>query len=124
MDIEETIRLRKELGFTEDNFVLIAKNTTKYYVELHKNYKDKIENETTLLLTAGILDAQTYIFVEHSIDVSEIEEAWESQYKRVEKEVHDVLENYEHDELVAKATKAFMKSPQFRSLRKQLGIKS
>lgn len=47
---------------SESNFTLIAENTTKYYLELRKNYKDRFNDEVSLLATAGILDAQFYIF--------------------------------------------------------------
>jgi hypothetical protein len=56
----------------ESNFTLIAENTTKYYLELTKNYKNRINNEVFLLATAGILDAQFYIFMEKTINPAEI----------------------------------------------------
>ncbi|MBA7635325.1 hypothetical protein ES703_42926 [subsurface metagenome] len=57
---------------TESNFTLIAENTTKYYLELTKNYKNRFNNEASLLATAGILDAQFYVFVDQTINPSEI----------------------------------------------------
>ena len=56
---------------TESNFTLIAENTTKYYLELTKNYKNRFNNETSLLAAAGILDAQSYV-IEKTISPSEI----------------------------------------------------
>lgn len=56
----------------EDNFAMIAANTTKYYLELERNYKHRFGSETSLIATAGVLDAQNYIFVEETIDLSSI----------------------------------------------------
>ncbi|MBU4293915.1 MAG: zinc ribbon domain-containing protein [Actinobacteria bacterium] len=56
----------------ESNFTLIAENTTKYYLELTKNYKNRFNNEVFLLATAGILDAQFYIFMDKTINPAEI----------------------------------------------------
>jgi len=47
---------------TESNFTLIAETTTKFYLELKKNYSEYFNDEVTLLATAGILDAQWYVF--------------------------------------------------------------
>ena len=57
---------------TESNFTLIAEITTKYYLELTKKYKNRFNDEISLLATAGILDAQHYIFIEQKIKPSEI----------------------------------------------------
>ena len=43
-------------------------------MELVNHYKDRFKDEVTLLLTTGILDAQHYVFIEKSIDISEIHE--------------------------------------------------
>jgi len=56
----------------ESNFTLIAENTTKFYLELTKNYKNRFNNEVFLLATAGILDAQFYIFMDKTINPAEI----------------------------------------------------
>jgi len=56
----------------ESNSTLIAENTTKYYLELTKNYKNRFNNEVFLLATAGILDAQFYIFMDKTINPAEI----------------------------------------------------
>jgi len=55
-----------------DNFTLIAENTTKYYLELKKNYQQRFNDENSLLAIAGVLDAQNYIFIEHSLDITAI----------------------------------------------------
>ena len=47
----------------KSNFARIAENTTKYYLELKNNYGDRFGDEASLLATAGVLDAQNYIFV-------------------------------------------------------------
>lgn len=56
----------------ESNFTLIAENTTKYYLELTKNYKNRFKDEASLLATAGILDALVYIFIDQTINPQEI----------------------------------------------------
>ncbi len=56
----------------KSNFARIAENTTKYYLELRNNYGSKFSDEASLLTTAGVLYAQNYIFIEHSIDVDTI----------------------------------------------------
>ena len=60
------------LGLFKSNFTRIAENTTKYYIELTRNYSNRFDDEVTLLTTAGVLDAQTYVFVERSIDLDTI----------------------------------------------------
>jgi hypothetical protein len=44
------------------NFSLIAENTTKYYMELKTRYSGRFPDDASLLATAGVLDAQNYIF--------------------------------------------------------------
>ncbi|MDD5689758.1 MAG: zinc ribbon domain-containing protein [Caldisericia bacterium] len=56
----------------ENNFTLIAENTTKYYLELAKNHKGRVANEVALLATAGMLDAQIYFFIDRTISTEEI----------------------------------------------------
>ena len=56
----------------KSNFTRIAENTTKYYLELTRNYRSRFDDEVTLLATAGVLDAQTYVFAEGSIDLDTI----------------------------------------------------
>jgi len=56
----------------KSNFTRIAENTTKYYLELTRNYSNRFDDEVTLLATVGILDAQVYIFVERSIELETI----------------------------------------------------
>jgi len=56
----------------ESNFTLIAENTTKYYLELTKSCKNRFKDEAFLLATAGILDAQFYIFIDQTINPQEI----------------------------------------------------
>jgi hypothetical protein len=53
----------------KSNFTRIAENTTKYYLELVNNYKQRFRDELSILATAGVLDAQNYVFVEHSLNV-------------------------------------------------------
>jgi len=57
---------------TENNFVLIATNTTKYYLELTRHCSNRFSDEVSLLATAGLLDAKNYIFIEQAINPSEI----------------------------------------------------
>jgi hypothetical protein len=56
----------------KSNYALIAENITKYYLELTRNYRSRFDDEVTLLTTAGVLDAQTYVFIEGSIDLDTI----------------------------------------------------
>jgi len=58
--------------FGSDNFTFIATNTTKYYLELTRNYGNRFSDKASLMATAGVLDAQTYIFVERTISLSTI----------------------------------------------------
>jgi hypothetical protein len=55
----------------ENNFILIAVNTTKYYLELARGYRDRFRTEVALLATTGVLDAQYYI-MEQTVRPSEI----------------------------------------------------
>ena len=48
----------------KSNFVRIAENTVKYYMELNEKYADRFEEESSSLATAGVLDAQNYIFAD------------------------------------------------------------
>ncbi|MFC1870104.1 hypothetical protein ACFLYE_02400 [Chloroflexota bacterium] len=48
----------------KDHFTLVAMCITKYYLELIRNYRDRLKSEVTLLATAGILDAQ----INHSLE--------------------------------------------------------
>ena len=56
----------------KSNFTRIAENTTKYYLELKNNYGNSFSDEISLLAATGALDAQNYIFIEHSIDIDTI----------------------------------------------------
>jgi len=56
----------------KSNFTRIAENTTKYYLELTRSYSNRFSDGVTLLATVGILDAQIYVFVEHSISLETI----------------------------------------------------
>jgi len=57
----------------KSNFARIAENTTKYYLELTEKYQNRFDDEVSLLATAGVLDAQNYIFVRNpQISVLEI----------------------------------------------------
>jgi hypothetical protein len=60
------------LNLFKSNFTRIAENTTKYYLELTRNYSNRFDDEVTLLTTTGVLDAQTYVFIEGSIDLETI----------------------------------------------------
>jgi len=74
-NIEDDIYLGDEflkvLG-SESNYTFVAENTTKYYLELSRNYGGRFNNESSLLATAGILDAQFYIFKQKIINPFEI----------------------------------------------------
>ena len=53
-----------------DAFTLVAARVTKYYLELTRNYKDRLNDGVTLLASAGLLWAQDYI--ERTISLSKI----------------------------------------------------
>jgi len=46
----------------KSNYVRIAENTVKYYMELKQKHEDRFGDEASILATAGVLDAQNYIF--------------------------------------------------------------
>lgn len=71
----------------KSNFARIAENTTKYYLELKTNYGNKFSDEAFLLVTAGVLDAQNYIFVEHSIGIDTIIDVARKAVSQKEKEL-------------------------------------
>jgi hypothetical protein len=54
------------------NFTLIASMTTKYYIELEKLHGHRFPDEISLLATAGILDANVYVFVTQKIKPEQI----------------------------------------------------
>ncbi|MCD6599553.1 MAG: hypothetical protein J7L19_03170 [Dehalococcoidia bacterium] len=57
----------------KSNFTRIAETTTKFYLELTRKYNDRFDSEISLLATAGVLDAQWYVFARNpQISVSEI----------------------------------------------------
>ncbi|MDD5543823.1 MAG: hypothetical protein PHX83_11670 [Acidobacteriia bacterium] len=75
---DEIERLRKQTkefsemtGF-EDNFTLISTSTTKYYLELKRNWNGCFGDEVSLLAAAGLMDAQYYVFAEKTIEIMEI----------------------------------------------------
>lgn len=53
-----------------DLFTLVAARVTKYYLEINRNYKDRLNDEVTILASAGLLEAQDYI--EQKISLSQI----------------------------------------------------
>jgi hypothetical protein len=57
---------------SESIYTFVAENTTKYYLELSRNYGGRFNDESSLLATAGILDAQFYIFKQKIINPLEI----------------------------------------------------
>jgi RNAse (barnase) inhibitor barstar len=60
-DIYTGQEMLETLG-TESNFTLIAEITTKFYLELEKEYKSFFTDQVSLLATAGVLDAQWDVF--------------------------------------------------------------
>ena len=75
--------------FFKSNFTLIAENTTKYYLELQSRYENRFTDNTSLLGTAGALDAQNYIFVEHSIEIDTIIDMAKKALSREGKELNE-----------------------------------
>ena len=86
-------KLLEALG-VENNFILIAVNTTKYYLELVRNHSDRFKNEASLLATSGVLDAQYYI-VELMIKPSEILEMAEWAAPHTEEALLDFITRLE-----------------------------
>jgi len=56
----------------KSNFTLIANMTTKYYLELKRNFSHRLSDETSLISVAGILDANVYIFGTQQIKPQQI----------------------------------------------------
>lgn len=56
----------------KDNYAIIAENTTKFYLELKRNYTNRFPDETTLLAAAGVCDAAVYVFGEKTISAEDI----------------------------------------------------
>lgn len=55
------------------SFSIIAENTTKYHMELKTRYEGRFPDDASLLATAGVLDAQNYIFTSSpQIDITDI----------------------------------------------------
>jgi len=70
-DIYLGFELFKSLG-EENLFTLIASTTTKYYLELKRNFAKYFPDETSLIAAAGIIDANHYIFKTQQIKPEEI----------------------------------------------------
>ena len=151
----------------KSNFARIAENTTKYYLELKTNCGNRFCDEIFLLATAGVLDAQNYIFVEHSIEIdtiidmarkavsqegnefeqdplfnfifslevalftvdnprfssSDIELACFKKANTISNAIRKSKEKYGDEARFALVVGTLMESPEFRQVRKQLGIK-
>lgn len=159
-DIYTGAELLKKVG-TESNFTFIAENTTKYYLELKRKYNDRFANETSILVVAGVLDAQGYISMGQigdselldiaqkstkageeallefiinleiklfeidspDMDASIIEEACNAQRRNIEKAIQKTKKEYTSESRFTSNTATFMELPQFKELRRKLGIK-
>ena len=44
-----------------DMFTFVAAKVTKYYLELTRNYRERLNDDVTLLASAGLIQAQNYI---------------------------------------------------------------
>ena len=74
-EIYENIDIAKSMSESGlDNFTIIARKTTMYYLELSGNYRQRFRNEAGLLAAAGVLDAHVYIFMNKTIECSDIVE--------------------------------------------------
>ena len=87
------------LGLFKSNFTRIAENATKYYLELTRNYGNRFDDEVTLLTTVGALDAQTYVFVESSIDLDTISYIAKQAVSKEELELTSYQKMASHAEL-------------------------
>ena len=83
----------------KSNFTRIAENTTKYYLELTRNYGNRFDDEVALLTTVGALDAQTYVFVEGSIDLDTISYIAKQAVSKEELELTSYQKMASHAEL-------------------------
>ncbi len=72
ISIEQMKEIRDEFEIVDDNFIIITKMITNYYMELYTQYKNQFKDEISLLATVGVLDAQVYVFQEKSITIQEI----------------------------------------------------
>jgi len=71
--IDEMSQIRNEMGAKDDNFVLIARMISLYYMELNSSkYKSHFKNDIILFTTIGVLDAQIYVFQENTISIKQI----------------------------------------------------
>ncbi len=86
-------------GLFKSNFTRIAENTTKYYLELTRNYGNRFDDEVALLTTVGALDAQTYVFVEGSIDLDTISYIAKQAVSKEELELTSYQKMASHAEL-------------------------
>ena len=59
-DIYTGQKILESVG-SESNFTFIAENTTKFYLELERKYREVFKNKTSLFAAAGIIDAAGYI---------------------------------------------------------------
>ncbi len=57
--------------FIPNNYTLIAKKTTLYFLELKSQYAHKFDINKSLLIAAAVLDAQYYLFIEPVITIEE-----------------------------------------------------
>jgi hypothetical protein len=87
------------IGLFKSNFTRIAENTTKYYLELNRNYSSRLDDEVALLTTTGVLDAQTYVFIEGSIDLDTISYIAKQAVSKEELELTSYQKMASHAEL-------------------------
>jgi hypothetical protein len=87
------------LGLFKSNFTRIAENTTKYYLELTRNYGNRFDDEVALLTKVGALDTQTYVFVEGSIDLDTISYIAKQAVSKEELELTSYQKMASHAEL-------------------------
>jgi len=76
-----------------DKFTLEAANTTKYYLELSRNYLDRFKDEVSLLAGAGLLEALDYI--EKTISPAQIINIAKKSVLTNEKALADFIINLE-----------------------------
>ena len=65
--LREKKRIINRIG---ERFTSVAENITKYYLELKRNYYNRFNDEATMLASAGLVEAQSYI--EQKISLAQI----------------------------------------------------
>jgi len=73
LNLKESIEDHDFSELIDNNFVIIAKLISTYFMELSTSkYNNRFKNKTALFTTIGILDAYVYVFNEKSISLQQV----------------------------------------------------